>query len=63
MEIFNTFVSQLDDEELSTEYFQQNGVTSHTSHASMAEIQFFICNRVISKGLWPPHSSNLMLPD
>jgi len=41
MEIFNTFVNQLDDEELSIGYFQQDGATSHTSHASMAEIQSF----------------------
>ena len=41
MEIFNTFVNKLDDKELSIGYFQQDGVTSHTSHASMAEIQSF----------------------
>ena len=41
MEIFNNFVNQLDDEEPSTGYFQQDGATSHTSHASMAEIQSF----------------------
>ena len=38
MEIFNAFVNQLDDEELSVAYFQQDGATSHTSHGSMAEI-------------------------
>ena len=41
VEIFNTFLNQLDDEELSIGYFQQDGATSHTSHASMAEIQAF----------------------
>jgi len=41
MEIFNAFVNQLDDEELSIGYFQQDRATSHTSHASMAEIQSF----------------------
>jgi len=41
MEIFNTFVNQLYNEELSIGYFQQDGATSHTSHASMAEIQYF----------------------
>jgi len=56
MEIFNTFVNQLDDEELSIGYFQQDGATSHTSHGSMAEIQSFFGDRVISKGLWSPHS-------
>jgi len=51
MENFNTFVNQLGDEELSIGYFQQDGATSHTSHASMAEIQSFFGDRVISKGL------------
>ena len=41
MEIFNTFVNQLDDEELSIGYFQQDEATSHTSHANMAEIVLF----------------------
>jgi len=63
MEIFNTFVNQLDDEELSIGYFQQDGATSHTSHASMAEIQSFFGDRVISKGLWPPRSPDLTPPD
>ena len=47
MEIFNTFVNQLDDEELSVGYFQQDGATSHNSHASMAEIQSFFGDRII----------------
>jgi len=51
MEIFNTFVNQLDGEELSVGYFQQDGATSHTSYVSIAEIQSFIGDRVISKGL------------
>ena len=59
MEIFNTFVNQLDDEELSIGYFQQDGATSHTSHASIAEIQSFFGDSVISKGLWPPRSPDL----
>ena len=62
MEIFNTFVNQLDDKELSIGYFQQDGATSHTSHASMAEIPSFFCDRVISKGLWPQHSPDLRPP-
>ena len=42
---------------------QQDGATSHTSHASMAEIQSFFGDRVISKGLWPPRSPDLTPPD
>jgi len=63
VEIFRTFVNQLDDEELSIGYFQQDGATSHTSHASVAEIQSFVGDRVISKGLWPPRSPDLTPPD
>jgi len=44
-------------------YFQQDGATSHTSHTSMAKIQSFFSNGVISKGLWPPCSPDLTLPD
>jgi len=51
MEIFNTFVNQLDYDELSIGYFQQDGATSHTSHASMAEIQSSFDDRVISKSI------------
>jgi len=63
MEIFNTFVTQLGDEELSVGYFKQDGATSHTSHAIMAEIQSFFGDRDISKGLWPPRSPDLTPPD
>jgi len=63
MEIFNTFVNQLDNEELSVGYFQQDGATSHAPDTSMAEIQSFFGDRVISKGLWPPRSPNLTPPD
>ena len=63
MQIFNTLVNQLDDEELSIGYFQQDGPTSHNSHASMAEIQSFFGDRIISKGLWPPRSPDLTPPD
>jgi hypothetical protein len=59
MEIFNEFVNQLDDEEISTGYFQQDGATCHTSYASIAEIASFFDDRVISKGLWPPRSPDL----
>ena len=63
MEIFNTFVNQFDDEELSIGYFQHHGATSHTSHASMAQIQFSFGNRVISKGLRPPRPPDLTPPN
>jgi len=63
MEIFNTFVNQLEEQKLSIGYFQQDGATSHTSHTSMAEIQSFFGDRFISKGLWPRRSPDLTPPD
>jgi len=63
MEIFSTFVNQLDDEEPSIGYFQQDGTISHTSHVSMTEIQSFFGDHVISKGIWPPRSPDLTTPD
>jgi len=53
----------LDDEELSFGYFQQDEATSPTSHASMAEIHSFFCDRFVSKGLRPPRSPDLTTPD
>jgi hypothetical protein len=53
----------LDDEEVTMGYFQQDGATCHTSRVSMAEIQAFFDDRVISKGLWPPRSPDLTPPD
>jgi hypothetical protein len=41
MKIFNEFVSQLTDDELTTGYYQQNGATCHTSNANMREIERF----------------------
>jgi len=37
--------------------------TFHTSRASMAEIQSFFGDRVISKGFWPPRLPDLTPPD
>jgi len=44
-------------------HFQQDGATSPTTLASMAEIQSFFGDRVISKGLRPPRSPDLTPPD
>jgi hypothetical protein len=51
IEMFQEFVNQLDDQELSLGFYQQNGATCHTSAASMAQIESFFPGRVISKGL------------
>jgi len=62
-EVWDVVVNQLDGEELSIGYFQQDGATSHTSHASMAEIQSFFGDHIISKGVLLPRSPNLTPPD
>jgi hypothetical protein len=61
--MFQDFVNQLDDEELSLGFYQQDGATCHTSAARMAEIESFFPGRIISKGLWPPRSPDLTPPD
>jgi hypothetical protein len=48
MELIQEFVNQLDDQELTLGYYQQDGVTSHTSGMSMAEVESFFPDRVIS---------------
>jgi hypothetical protein len=63
IEMFQDFMNQLDDKELSLGFYQQDGVTCHTSAASMAEIESFFPGRVISKRLWPPRSPDLTPPD
>jgi hypothetical protein len=41
IEIFQDFVNQLADEELSLGFYEQDGVTCHTSAMNMAEIESF----------------------
>jgi hypothetical protein len=63
VEIFNEFVDQLEDDKLRNVYFQQDGATCHTSNESMAKIESFFDDRIISKALWPPRSPDLSPPD
>jgi hypothetical protein len=62
-DIFMAFVDQLDDIELTQGYFQQDGATCHTSNESMALINSFFMDRVVSKNLWPPRSPDLTPAD
>ena len=59
LQIFNEFVNQLTDDELTTGYYQQDGATCHTPNASMREIESIFKDRIISKNLWPPSSPDL----
>jgi hypothetical protein len=45
IELFWEFVNQLDDQELTLGYYQQDGATSHTSSMSMAEVETFFSER------------------
>ena len=46
------YVHQLTDDELTTEYYQQDGATCHTSNASMREIEsFFSTQNYLKKSL------------
>jgi hypothetical protein len=62
IELFREFINQFDDQELALGYYQQDGATSHTSGVSMAEVESFFPDRVLSRGLWPPRSPDLTLP-
>jgi len=57
--MFNEFVNQLTDDELTTGYYQQDGATCHTSNASMGEIGSFFKRQNYLKKLWPPRSPDL----
>jgi hypothetical protein len=59
IELFREFVNQLDDQELTLSYYQQYGDTSHTSGVSMAKVESFFPDRVITQGLGPPRSPDL----
>jgi hypothetical protein len=41
IELFQEFVNQLNDQELTLGYYEQDGATSHTSGMSMAEVESF----------------------
>ena len=60
LQIFNEFVNQLTDDELTTGYYQQDGATSN---ASMREIENVFKDRIIPKNLWPPRSPDLTPAD
>jgi hypothetical protein len=63
IELFREFANQLDDQELTLGYYQQDGATSHTSGMNMAEVESFFPDRVVSRGLWPPRSPDLTPPN
>jgi hypothetical protein len=61
--ILNRFFPEFTEEERLYGYFQQDSATVHTAGNSMAAISDGFCNRDNSEGLWPAHSTDLMLCD
>ena len=57
------YANQLTDDELTTGYYQKDGVTGHISNASMPEIERFFQDRIFSKNIWPPRSPDLTPAD
>jgi len=54
LQIFNEFVNQLTDDELTTGYYQQGGATCRTSNASMREIESFLKTELSQKTFGHP---------
>jgi hypothetical protein len=44
-------------------WYQQDGVTCHTSNGTVTLLKQFFDDRIISKNLWPPRSPDLTPPD
>jgi hypothetical protein len=58
--ILNRFFPELTGEETLYGYFQQDLAKVHTAGNSVAAISDVFSGRVISEGLWPAHSPDLM---
>jgi hypothetical protein len=54
LQIFNEFVNQLTNGELTTGYYQQDGATCHTSNASLREIESFLKTELSQKTFCHP---------
>lgn len=57
--ILNVFVNELHDDELQHGYFQQDGASAHTAARTITYLQEYFDDRLISRGIWPPHSPDL----
>jgi hypothetical protein len=59
----NRLFPELTEEERLCGYFQQDLATVHKASNFVATISNMFGDRVISEGLWPAHSPDLMLSD
>ncbi len=44
-------------------WFQQNGAPAHMAQTTFEMLHEFFDDRIIARGLWPPHSPDMMPPD
>ena len=61
-ELVYQFISLLEPEERRC-WFQQDGAPAHTAGSTMAMLEEFSGEKIISQGLWPPRSPDLTHPD
>jgi hypothetical protein len=59
----DSFVETLSEVEVFSGWFQQDNATPHTAKRTMARLEAYFGERVISAGLWPPRSPDLSPPD
>jgi hypothetical protein len=60
--ILEPFINHLHDDESVLGYFQQNGATAHSARTTIAMLQEFFYNRLISRiteNIWPSKSYDL----
>lgn len=62
-QILETFINQLNDEELQRGYFQHDNATAHTAGRTVRYLEQFYGERIIGAGRWPARSPDLTPPD
>jgi hypothetical protein len=62
-ETFHDFLGHLTEGDIAEACFQQDSATCPAALASVRDLSLFFGDRIISKGLWPPRSPDLLPPD
>jgi hypothetical protein len=57
--IVYSFIAHLKQDEIDKAYFQQYGATALTAYMSVALLDDVLADRIISKTVWPPRSTDL----
>jgi hypothetical protein len=61
-ELIQQFIALLKMDERNR-WFQQDSATAHTAASAMVIYHEFFGENVVSKGLWPPRSTDITSPD